>query len=70
MKILFSESRFYETSTLTKILDFFTISLAVIIVAVPEGLPLSLSIAMAWSIDILKKDHLLVKELKAIEQMG
>lgn len=25
---------------------------------------------MAWSIDILKKDHLLVKELKAIEQMG
>ena len=59
-----------DMDTLIKILDNFTIAVAVIIVAVPEGLPLSISIAMAFSIDTLKKEHLLVKELEAVENMG
>lgn len=40
------------------------------IVAVPEGLPLAITIAMAFSVDTMKKDHLLVKKLDAPESLG
>ena len=56
--------------TLSKLLDFFTTALAIIIVAVPEGLPLAVSISMAFSIDTMKLDNLLVKNLEACETMG
>jgi P-type E1-E2 ATPase len=69
-KILFTESQLLESATLVKFLDIFTIAVAVIIVAVPEGLPLSISIAMAFSVDTLKKDNLLIKQLDACESMG
>lgn len=39
-------------------------------VAVPEGLPLAISIAMAFSVDTMKKDNLLVKKLEAPENLG
>lgn len=56
IKITFTSGSLLETTTLTKILDNFTIAVAVIIVAVPEGLPLSISIAMAFSVDTLKNE--------------
>lgn len=65
-----SSASLLDTDTLMKFLSVFTTAVAVIIVAVPEGLPLSISIAMAFSIDTLKKDQLLVKHLKACEEMG
>lgn len=69
-KLMFTESKLLSNDTLLKLLDFFSIAIAIIIVAVPEGLPLSISIAMAFSIDTLKRDHLLVKQLSACESMG
>lgn len=69
-KVLFTGQKLLSNETLTTILEYFTIAVAVIIVAVPEGLPLSISIAMAFSIDTLKRDNLLVKNLAAVEQMG
>ena len=39
-------------------------------VAVPEGLPLAISISMAFSIDVMKKDNLLVKKMEACETLG
>jgi P-type E1-E2 ATPase len=69
-KIMFSDTSLVSKETMERILDFFTVAVALIIVAVPEGLPLSISIAMAFSIDTLKKDKLLVKQLKAMEEMG
>jgi P-type E1-E2 ATPase len=56
--------------TLLKALNVLTIAVAIVIVAVPEGLPLAVSIAMAFSIDIMKKDKLLIKKLEAVETMG
>jgi P-type E1-E2 ATPase len=70
IKIMFSSTTLLSNDTLVSILDFFTISVAIVIVAVPEGLPLSISIAMAFSIDTLKEDNLLIKKLSAIEGMG
>jgi len=55
-KVAFSSSELLENSTLLKIIDYFTIAITVVIVAVPEGLPLAVSIAMAFSIDIMKRD--------------
>jgi P-type E1-E2 ATPase len=36
-------------------------------VAVPEGLPLAISIAMALSINKLKKDNILIKNVESIQ---
>jgi magnesium-transporting ATPase (P-type) len=63
IEILFTSQTLLENETLTKAIDFFSIAVAIIIVAVPEGLPLSVSIAMAFSIDKLKNDNLLVKNI-------
>ena len=65
-----SSATLLSSTTLTQLLDNFTLAVAVIIVAVPEGLPLSISIAMAFSIDTLMKEKLLVKQLDAAENMG
>jgi Ca2+ transporting ATPase len=53
-----------------KVLQIFTVTVAVVMVAVPEGLPLAISIAMAFSIDVMKKDNLLVKKMEACESLG
>lgn len=59
-----------DGETLARLLDFFTTALAIIIVAVPEGLPLAVSISLAFSVDTMKQDNLLVKNLEACEAMG
>lgn len=40
------------------------------IVCVPEGLPLAVSMSMAFSIDKLIQDNLLIKNLEALEISG
>jgi magnesium-transporting ATPase (P-type) len=51
-------------------LRYFTVGVAVVMVAVPEGLPLAISISMAFSIDTMKKDNLLIKRPDAPENLG
>jgi magnesium-transporting ATPase (P-type) len=68
--LISTERQLLQPETLSKLLDFFTTALAIIIVAVPEGLPLAVSISMAYSIDTMKRDNLLVKNLEACETMG
>jgi P-type Ca2+ transporter type 2C len=70
IKVLITPQQLLENATLLQLINIFSICCAVIIVAVPEGLPLSISIAMAFSINIFKKDKLLLKKLAACEQMG
>lgn len=43
-------------------------AICILIVAIPEGLPLAVSIAMAMSIDRLKKDNLLIKNLESVQK--
>lgn len=69
-KIMFSDAQLLSNDTLVKVLGFFTIAVTVIIVAVPEGLPLAVSLSMAFSIDTMKSDQLLVKNMEACETMG
>ena len=50
--------------------DYFIIGVAIIVVAVPEGLPLAVMISLAYSIGKMLKDNNYVKRLAACEIMG
>jgi magnesium-transporting ATPase (P-type) len=58
---------FFSGSTLTDIVKTFVIAVCILIVAIPEGMPLAVSLAMALSIDKLKDDSILIKNLEAIQ---
>jgi magnesium-transporting ATPase (P-type) len=49
---------------------YFTQFVAIIIVAVPEGLPLTISLSLAYSVLRMKKDGVLIKDLTSPEKMG
>jgi P-type E1-E2 ATPase len=39
-------------------------------VAIPEGLPLSIQLAMSFSVNKLKKENILIKNMEAIQKMA
>ncbi|KPA76668.1 putative calcium-transporting ATPase [Leptomonas pyrrhocoris] len=47
-----------------------TTAIAIVVVAVPEGLPLSVTISLAYSMRLMLKDGNLVRHLAACETMG
>ncbi|XP_077435124.1 plasma membrane calcium-transporting ATPase 4-like isoform X5 [Vanacampus margaritifer] len=49
---------------------FFIIGVTVLVVAVPEGLPLAVTISLAFSVKKMMKDNNLVRHLDACETMG
>ncbi|XP_024860032.1 plasma membrane calcium-transporting ATPase 2 isoform X2 [Kryptolebias marmoratus] len=49
---------------------FFIIGVTVLVVAVPEGLPLAVTISLAYSVKKMMKDNNLVRHLDACETMG
>jgi len=60
----------YEVFSNVSIMKFAKIGISAIVllmVAIPEGLPLAVSIAMALSINSLKKDNILIKNLESVQ---
>jgi Ca2+-transporting ATPase len=51
-------------------LNLFIVSVTVVVVAVPEGLPLAVTLALAFATTRMLKDNNLVRVLKACETMG
>lgn len=51
-------------------LHFLIQSITILVVAVPEGLPLAVTIALAFSVKRMLADHNLVRNLGAAETMG
>jgi len=51
-------------------IHFFIIGVTVLVVAVPEGLPLAVTISLAYSVKKMMKDNNLVRHLDACETMG
>ncbi|ESO99441.1 hypothetical protein LOTGIDRAFT_186814 [Lottia gigantea] len=49
---------------------YFIIGVTVLVVAVPEGLPLAVTLALAYSVKKMMKDNNLVRHLDACETMG
>lgn len=59
-----------DISTLNSIVNFIIISITIIVVAVPEGLPLAVTISLAFSVMKMKLENNLVRKLEASETMG
>jgi len=53
----------WEPESLTKLLDFFIVGIAIIVMAVPEGLPLAVTLSLAFSVKKMLKDNNLVRQL-------
>lgn len=60
----------FETKHIIEILKFFILGVAVIVMAIPEGLPLSVTISLAFSVKRMLNDMNLVRKLQACETMG
>jgi len=55
---------------LKDLVSFFIDSVTIIVVAVPEGLPLAVTIALAYSVKKMQRDKNLVRVMAACETMG
>ncbi|VDL19155.1 unnamed protein product [Hymenolepis diminuta] len=55
---------------LKQFIHFIIIGVTVLVVAVPEGLPLAVTISLAYSVKKMMKDNNLVRHLDACETMG
>ncbi|OMJ88678.1 hypothetical protein SteCoe_9296 [Stentor coeruleus] len=57
-------------SNITELIGYFLLAFTVVAVAIPEGLPLAVTICLAYSVKKMQKDNNLVKKLPACETMG
>jgi Ca2+ transporting ATPase len=60
----------YTLETVHHLVDAFIIAVSIVVVAVPEGLPLAVTIALAYSVGKMKDENNLVRYLQACETMG
>lgn len=60
----------WNLNTLLLLVDAFIVAVSIIVVAVPEGLPLAVTIALAYSVGKMKEENNLVRYLQACETMG
>ena len=56
--------------TLKEVVKAFMTAVTIIVVAVPEGLPIAVSIALAYRVNKMKDENNLVKQLASCEIMG
>ena len=55
---------------LVRMLGFIILGITVIVVAIPEGLPLAVTLSLAFSVKKMLKDNNLVRKMEACETMG
>lgn len=67
---LFSDYSFEWSTFITKEIGFIMTAIVIIIAAVPEGLALSVVLALTYSVKAMMKDNNLVKKMKATETVG
>lgn len=60
----------FTSSLVDTIINAFIISVTVIVVAIPEGLPMAVTISLAFSVFKMKEEKNLVRHLEASETMG
>ncbi|KAF7804062.1 putative calcium-transporting ATPase 11, plasma membrane-type [Senna tora] len=60
----------WSSNDAMKMLDYFAIAVTIIVVAVPEGLPLAVTLSLAFAMKKLMNDKALVRHLAACETMG
>ena len=68
---IFNEGRcFFCFDTFNYVVNYFIIAVSIVVIAVPEGLPLAVTISLAYSVGKMKDENNLVRFLAACETMG
>ncbi len=70
MKLVVKPTYLDDVSVFNHALDAFIIGVTIVVVAVPEGLPLSVTIALSYSTKKMLADKNLIRVLAACETMG
>lgn len=60
----------WSSQDASDLLNYFAIAVIIIVVAVPEGLPLAVTLSLAFAMKKLMADKALVRQLSACETMG
>jgi Ca2+-transporting ATPase len=58
------------SENLQDIIQYLIISVTVVVVAIPEGLPLAVTLTLAYSMKAMHYDKILVRKLASCETMG
>lgn len=66
----FIKGRTSVSDTIDGVIKIFTIAVTIVVVAVPEGLPLAVTLTLAYSMRKMMADKALVRRLSACETMG
>ncbi|CAJ0579540.1 unnamed protein product, partial [Mesorhabditis spiculigera] len=64
------EEKSFEVADFKYFINFLIIGVTVLVVAVPEGLPLAVTLSLAYSVKKMMHDNNLVRHLDACETMG
>jgi P-type Ca2+ transporter type 2C len=70
IKVFVDPEYLKDVSVFKHALDAFIIGVTIVVVAVPEGLPLAVTISLAYSTKQMLKDQNLIRHLAACETMG
>jgi Ca2+ transporting ATPase len=65
-----NNEKVFTMASLNGLLNAFILGVTIIVVAVPEGLPLAVTISLAYSVGQMFKENNLVRRLHASETMG
>ena len=70
LKTFVTEGKTWDLSYISYYVRFVIIGVTVLVVAVPEGLPLAVTLSLAYSVKKMMADNNLVRHLDACETMG
>lgn len=65
-----SKANGWGSTTGTTVVSYVIIAITVVVVAIPEGLPLAVTLSLAFSIKKMLYDQNLVRQMSACETMG
>uniref|UniRef100_A0AC35U884 Calcium-transporting ATPase n=1 Tax=Rhabditophanes sp. KR3021 TaxID=114890 RepID=A0AC35U884_9BILA len=64
------DQKSFEFSDVHRFIKFFIIAVTIVVISIPEGLPLAIALALTYSVRKMMKDNNLVRHLDACETMG
>jgi len=70
MMVTWYEDPTDDDSLISELVDAFIMAITIIVVAVPEGLPLAVTISLAYASQRMIEDNILIRVLAACETMG
>ncbi|XP_041993927.1 putative calcium-transporting ATPase 11, plasma membrane-type [Salvia splendens] len=70
VKVMDGEIASWSMLDVVNLLNFFAVAVTILVVAVPEGLPLAVTLSLAFAMKKLMNDRALIRHLSACETMG